>query len=131
LRCCELQSLRDLIAAAASAAEQFRLATVASGKDDEERGKQLSTGVQAFTLAVNDLHATTETFAVLSKAHVDEQKKLVEGLGTSSAFAFNMIENHTRRMQEAVSTSDLAVEQVHASLVSLTRTVVEKLNGHA
>jgi hypothetical protein len=126
-----MQSLRDLIVSAASAAEQLRVAILASEKDDEERRKQLNTSFQAFTLAVSNLQASTETFASLSKAHVDEQKKLVEALANSSALAYKAIENHTRRLEEAVSKSDLAVEQVHGSLVSLTRTVVEKLNGRS
>ena len=126
-----LQALRDLIVAAASSAEQLRVAIVASGKDDEERRTQLNTSLQAFALAVNNLQSTTETFAILSKAHVDEQRKLFEGLATSSDLAYKAIENHRQRLQEAVGKSDLAVEQVHGSLVSLTRTVVEKLNGRA
>ena len=126
-----LQALRELIVAAASAAEQLRFAIVATGKDDEERRKQLNTSLQAFTSAVNNLQTTTETFAILSKAHVDEQKEVFEGLATSSDLAYKAIENHRQRLQEAVSKSDLAVEQVHGSLVSLTRTVVEKLNGRA
>jgi hypothetical protein len=126
-----LQLLEDLTRAAAGAAEQLRLAITGAGKDDEQRRMQLISSLQTFTSAVNSLQTTTEALAHLSKDHVDEYKKLIDGLATSSALALKAVENHRQQLEGALISSGHAVEQVQGSLVSLTRTVVEKLNGRA
>jgi len=126
-----IQLVEGLIKSATEAADKLRLAITAAKMDDEQRRAQLNASLEAFTKAVTSLETTTEALAQLCTGHVDEHKKLLDGLATSAALTLKTVQDHRRQLEGELNSSSTAVQQVHGSLVSLTRTVVEKLNGRA
>jgi hypothetical protein len=91
----------------------------------------LNAGVEAFTKAVTNLETTTNELASASGEYVDEQKKLLAELAASAALTLKTVEGHRQQLEKELASSTTAVGQVQGSLVSLTRTVVEKVNGRA
>lgn len=126
-----LQLLENLLKASAEAADRLKLAITTAKTDDEYRRDQLNASLEAFTKAVTSLETTTKALAVLSTSHVEEHKRLLDGLVANAALNLKAVEDHRRQLEDELNSSATAVQRVHGSLVSLTRTVVEKVNGRA
>jgi hypothetical protein len=126
-----IKQVETLLKAAVDAAEKLKLAITTVQTDDERRREQLNAGVEAFTKAVTSLETTTNRLASLTGEYVDEQKTRLNELSASTALVLKTVEGHRQQLERELASSTAAVGQVHSSLVSLTRTVVEKVNGRA
>ncbi len=126
-----IKQVEAVLRSAVDAAEKLKASITTVQADHERRREQLNAGVEAFTKAVTNLETTTNELASASGEYVDEQKKLLAELAASAALTLKTVEGHRQQLEKELASSTAAVGQVQGSLVSLTRTVVEKVNGRA
>lgn len=84
------------------------------------------TGLQKNIEMVNSAASAT---VAISEKNVKEQQAILQALAKESVETLNTVKDHRSRLDSDVKASTALVSQVQESLVSLTRTIVEKLNG--
>jgi ABC-type transporter Mla subunit MlaD len=126
-----IKQLGTLLNAAVESADKLKLAITTVRTEDERRREELNAGVEALTSALKSVKTTTDQLANMTHGYVDEQKARFNELAASAAHMHKTIEGHRQQLERELASSTAAVGQVHGSLVSLTRTVVENVNGRA
>lgn len=126
-----MQTLYEVIQRASDAAQKLNQAVTKSGLDAEEQRAQVKAGLAMLNETLRELGSSTRSIVETNKAHLEHQQKFLNELSNTSAGALSAVEEHRRLLQSELKSSAAAVGQVHASLVSLTKTVVEKLNGRS
>lgn len=116
--------------------EQFAKVTGQLTTDTKVLQQEAVSQRNAVTVVVGDLKRTVESVSSIAsdavnvaKTNVRGHRDLLQSLEKESAATLATVQDHRERLASDVRTSSELLSQLHNSLVELTRTIIQRLDG--
>jgi hypothetical protein len=124
----KLQSILDH---ASGVAESLNAALRSFVAVAHEQQLQVRAAILELERTIEAIKKSAANIVTQSEEHVQTHRAMLDELSKSSSQALQLIDEHRKQLESEVRKSSAAVAQVQGSLISLTKTVVEKLDGRA
>ncbi|HEY9788372.1 MAG TPA: hypothetical protein V6D17_23485 [Candidatus Obscuribacterales bacterium] len=98
-------------------------------KESEVQRETIRAAMQILTEAVQAGKEGVSTAVSIFNRSLNEQRVLLQTIEKDVASTLDTVKQHRQRIAADVQTSSDLLSQLHGSLVGLTRTIVEKLDG--
>jgi hypothetical protein len=121
--------VEKLIESAAELANAAQTDLSLAGEETKAQRETISSGIRSLQSLIESAVKTASSNLSIATQNVNEHQLLLQELSTSSADTLRTVESHRKRLEAELKASDDAVMQVHSSLTSLTKTIVEQLDG--